>query len=235
MQQKSQKRLLLGWLILLQTLCAGCTFHVTNDIADKLSTADLNKSFDIVPADLAATSKCAKPPTVTVRSVEVRTDDYEVLQNPPAYGVVSPKGMMEAVARYVQDAYKDSGIGLDPASAKVLELKMVDLKSRAGVWSFGSHAEFSLTIPETGYAKVYKADEGAMTGYTASAYAISRVTRQIVDDSIVQDYLLCKNNSSDTLRNSLSDRLEELKSAADKGLISAEEFQTKRKELIQNY
>ena len=68
---------------------------------------------------------------------------------------------------------------------------MIDFKAIAGFWSFGSYFKMGLIIPETEFNKSYEAKDNSGHGYTAAAYAIHTVTRQIIDDPIIQDYLLC--------------------------------------------
>jgi len=99
-------------------------------------------------------------------------------------------------------------------------------------------------IPKTKYVEIYSAKESAMAGPRAVVYAIHRATRQIIDDPVMQDYILCKGEHSDSLNRqkeenatskSLSQSLQELQSALDKGLITKEEYQLKRKTIIEKY
>lgn len=170
----------------------GCTMHVTKDISNKLDPDGLYKTFNVEPRDLSARSKCSAPPTVKIVNAETRTEDFEALQNPPVSGFINPKEMVDRVCLYLKDGFERSRIKGDDQSNKVIQLKLEDLKAIAGVWSFGSYFKIQLTIPETRLTKFYEARDNSGLGHTAAAYAIHGVTRQIIDDPEIQDYLLCR-------------------------------------------
>ena len=48
--------------------------------------------------------------------------------------------------------------------------------------------------PETGFTKFYEARHNSGSEYAAPVYAIHSVTRQIIDDQEIQDYILCRRN-----------------------------------------
>jgi len=170
----------------------GCTMHVTKEISNKLDQDALYKSFNVEPKDLSALSKCNAPPTVKIINIETRTEDFEVLQNPPASGVINPKEMVDSICMYLKNGFERSRIKGDDHSNKVIQVKMEDLKSIAGVWSFGSYFKIQIIIPETKLTKFYEAKDNSGMGYTAAAYAIHGVTRQIIDDPEIQNYILCR-------------------------------------------
>ena len=171
----------------------GCSMHMTKRFADKLvDQDDIYKSFNVSPTDLSQQSKCKTPPAVKIVNRETRTEDFAALINPPSTGVINPREMMDSVCLYLKKGFEKSGIKGDDQSDKILELKMEDLKSKAGVWSFGSYFKVELTIPETKQKKYYEATDSTMNGLTAGAYAIHGVTRKIIDDPVIQDYLLCR-------------------------------------------
>jgi hypothetical protein len=66
------------------------------------------------------------------------------------------------------------------------------MKLTTGVLSFGSYFKTELIIPETGFTKFYEDSENSGGGHTASDYAIHTVTRQIIDDQEIQNYILCR-------------------------------------------
>jgi len=184
--------LVLWFLVLILFVLTGCTVHVTKHISKELNQDKLYKSFNVNPEDLSARSKCNAPPTVKIVNIENRVEDYETLQNPPSTGVINPKEMMDSVCLYLKNGFEKSRIKSDDQSSKIIQVKMEDLKSVAGVWSFGSHFKLELVIPETRLTKFYEAKDNSGHGYAASAYAIHSVTRQIIEDPVIQDYILCR-------------------------------------------
>ena len=203
----------------------GCTMHSTKGISDRLTPGDLYKSFNTKPTDLSVTSKCSTPPMVKIVNIENRTEDFDMLQNPPFYGAINPKEMMDSITLYLMNGFEQSGIKSDDQSKKVIHIKLQDLKSTAGVWSFGSYCKLQLIIPETGFSKFYDATDNSGHGYAAAAYAIHRVTRQIIDDPEIQNYILCKSDIKEVVKDqekekaasiSLTQKLQELQTAYEK-------------------
>jgi hypothetical protein len=232
-------KLMLAAAVLLLPL-TGCTLHITQDVAKRLDVSEMNRTFEVTPADLGARSKCQDRPSVSIVNLESRTDDFNAMQNPPFRGVINPKEMMDAVTSYLGDSYNLSQIRVRPTSTKVLQLKLVDLESTAGVWTFGSSFKTELTIPETGFQKIYEGSDNAASGYTAAADAIAAAARKIVDDPAVQDYLLCSASATGAATQppsgeTLSLKLQELGKAQEQGLITQEEYRLKRKELLEKY
>lgn len=178
--------------VIVLLLLTGCTVHVTKNISDKLNLDELYSTYQVRSVDLSSRSKCKTPPSLKIVNIESRTEEYEALENPPASGVINPKEMMDSVALYLKNGYEQSHIKVDDQSTKILQIKMIELKSIAGVWTFGSYFKIGLNIPETGFAKFYEARDNSGHGYAAAAYAIHKVTRQIIDDPEIQDYILCK-------------------------------------------
>jgi len=186
------KRLLLLAIVFVLFFLTGCTLHITKNISDKLNISELYNAYTVKSTDLSSHSKCAAPPTIKIVNIESRTKDYEELKNPPFTGVINPKEMMDSVVLYLKNCFEQSNIKVDDQSTKVLQIKMIDMKSTAGVWSFGSYFKTELIIPETGFTKFYEASENSGNGLAASAYAIHTVTRQIIDDQEIQNYILCR-------------------------------------------
>lgn len=186
------KKIILLVMVFPLFFLTGCTVHFTNRIADRLNPTELYSAYNVNPVDLSLRSKCKTSPSVRIVNAETRTEDYVALVNPPTTGVINPQAMMDSVARYLGKGFLQSNIKNSDYSSKILEVKMIDLKSKAGFWSFGSYFKLGLTIPEIGLTKTYESHENAGLGHTAAAYAIHSVTRQIIDDPEVQDYILCR-------------------------------------------
>ena len=170
----------------------GCTTNMTQRLSDKLDTAALYKSYGVYPSDLSPRSKCNAPPTVRIINIETRIEDFKMLENGPFTGLVNPKETMTAVGLYLKSGFERSHIRVDERSTKVLQIKMNDLKSIAGVWSFGSYFSMEVNIPDINFTNSFEAKDNAMLGDTAAAYAIHVVSRQVIEDPVIQDYILCR-------------------------------------------
>jgi hypothetical protein len=60
-------------------------------------------------------------------------------------------------------------------------------------WVSEGYAKIELIIPEKNFSKFYEGreDTGSLL-WVALVYAIHGVTRQIIDDPVIQDYILCR-------------------------------------------
>ena len=185
----------IGYLIFFMSsffLLSGCTYHVTKQIAERLDPDVLYKEYKITPADLSKGSKCAAPPAVKIVNSETRNGDYLVLKNPPRTLFINPREMMDGVSTYLKKGYERIGIRIDDRSTKVLQIKMVNLQSIVGGWSFEGRFKMELTIPEIKYLKTYEGMDNAAEGLNAPAYAIHAVVRDVINDADVQNYILCR-------------------------------------------
>jgi len=179
-------------VVLMFAVLQGCAINCTKPMVESLDVDDLYRRFSLTPIDMASWSKCGGPPTVKIENTETRTEDFEALQNPPFRGDVNPKEFMDGVALYMAKNFERSNIRSDAKSTKVLQIKMVDIKTTAGVWGFGSVYKMDLIIPEKNFKKTYEHTDSTFNGYTAAAYAIHGVTRKVIDDPAVRDYILCR-------------------------------------------
>ena len=131
------------------------TFNMTSKISDRLDQDQdvIYKSFNVQPTDLSLRSKCKASPSVKIVNNETRTDDYAAFKFSQQIGFINPKEMMDSVSLYLKKGFEKSHIKVDNHSTKVLKLKMVDLQSRAGVWTGGGYFKMELIIPEKNFSK----------------------------------------------------------------------------------
>lgn len=244
------KRLLLFAIVIVLSFSTGCAraqhrfVKITDKISNKLDISELYKIYNVNSVDLSARSKCEASPTTKIVNVESRTEDYEICKDGPYITyLINPKEMVDSAVLYLKDGFKQSHIKVDDQSTKVLQLKMIDMKFEAG-YSFGSYFKIELIIPETGFTKFYEARDNSMLRDLAGAYPIHTVTRQIIDDPAIQDYILCRAKYSASTKGqkeenvkseSLSQKLQELQTALDNGLITKVEYQLKRKKILEKY
>ena len=184
------------WIVVVLFLTGcGATLNQTRKISDQLNQDQdvIYKSFKVQPTDLSLNSKCNAPASVKIVNIESRTEDYLVYKIAAQTGVINPKEIMDSVCLYLKKGFEKSRIKVDDQSTKVLQLKMADLHSAAGMWTWGGYFKVELIIPGKNVSKFYEARENlAKSAITAATYPIHGVTRQIIDDPVIQDYILCK-------------------------------------------
>ena len=214
----------------------GCASNMTKHIADRLAADELYQTY---PADLSAASKCQKPSTVKIVNMESRTGAYETVEKAVTSEVINPKDVMTAFAAHLENGFQKNHIQIDKYSEKILNVKMIDLKSKSHFYNFDTRFCAEVTIPETGFTKYYEAEENAELAWASAAHAMHKVSRQIIDDPAIQDYILCRTGKADTLKpekeKSFSRKLIELQDALIHGLITKEEYDLKRKELLERF
>ena len=218
----------------------GCASNMTKHIADRLAADESYQTYPVNPADLSAASKCQKPPSVKIVNMESRTGDYETVEKAVTSEVINPKDVMTAFLAHLENGFQKSHIQVDKYSEKILNIKMIDLKSKSHFYNFDTRFCAEVTIPETGFTKYYEAEENAELAWASAAHAMHKVSRQIIDDPAIQDYLLCRAGKADTLmkpdrEKSFSRKLIELQDALIHGLITKEEYDLKRKELLERF
>ena len=217
----------------------GCASNMTQHIADRLIADELYKTYQIHPADLSSDSKCPQPPAVRILNMESRTSDYEAVEKAVTSDVINPKAVMQAFVAYLENGFQKSHVKVDNRSEKILQVKMVDLKSKSRFYNFDTRFCTELTIPETGFTKYYEANDNAELAWDSAAHAMHNVSRQIIDDPAIQDYILCKAGKADTSKidkeKTFSQKLIELQEALIHGLITKEEYDLKRKELLERF
>ena len=110
--------------------------------------------------------------------------------------LIKPKELMDVVSLYLKNGFEKSRIKVDDQSTKVIQLKMVELQW-SSTFRLGGFFKTELIIPEKNFSKSY--EDWGYTGIDYSgtffkphAYAIHSVTRQIIDDPVIQDYILCR-------------------------------------------
>jgi hypothetical protein len=170
----------------------GCSYHVTKQLSEKLDLEALYKEYKVKPADLSAGSKCGAPPSVKIVNTENRTADYVLLKNSSRTIYINPKEMMNGVSSYLQSGFEKSHVKVDDRSMKILQIKMMSLQSITGGWSFEGRFKMELAIPEIHYLKTYEGMDNSADGLAAAAYAIHAVTREVIDDPDVRNYILCR-------------------------------------------
>jgi hypothetical protein len=166
-------------------------------IYDVLDQNTLYESYDVHPIDLSLRSQCNAPPSVKIINIERRTEEYMAFNDHFRKSFIKPKELMDGVSLYLKNGFEKSRIKVDDQSTKVIQIKMIDVRGSAGGNFYSGFFKMELIIPEKNISKTYEESEASFLDrsgilFQASSYAIHDVTRKIIDDSVIQDYILCK-------------------------------------------
>ena len=209
----------------------GCTFHNTKYITEKLQPTELYKSYNVKPANLKAQSKCISPPTIKILNMETREDDHTVFEVPGQTSTINPKELTESVVAYLKYGFKKSKIEIDNNSIKIIQISFKDAKLLKGGWTIGGNIKMKVDIPEIKYSEIYEAEDWSTNTFQAMAYAIHVVTRQIIDDPVIQDYILCAKTSTNENLPVGKSALDILKRRYASGEITKEQFEQMKQDI----
>jgi hypothetical protein len=105
-----------------------------------------------------------------------------------------PKEMTADIIGYMGDAFQRSHVKVEPSSSKKLEISIDKAEMNPGglFGARGGAIDLQVQAPAIGLIKVYSAQEwSAQAGWTTMAYAIHLATWKMIDDPVIQDYVLC--------------------------------------------
>jgi hypothetical protein len=153
---------------------------------------DIYNDYKVQLKDLSPDSKCSTAPSVNIVNTESRTEDFEFFKQGVHTFFVKPREIMESSASYLKVGYGKNGITADDNSTKKIEMKLSGMELLPGMWQIGSKVRIEVNIPGANLSKVYEASEYGQYLYTTVADSIHLITRQIIDDQAIQNYILCR-------------------------------------------
>ena len=224
----------------------GCTFNNTKGITERMQPADLYKGYGVKPLNLKLKSNCKTPPTVNIVNIETRDDDHIIYDPLIAKHAINPKELTSAIIEYLKYGFEKSQIKIDSNSSKIINISFHDAKILSGIWTIGGEIKIKVEIPEKKYSEIFEATDWTMSDFLTPLALVSHVvTRKIIDDPVIQDYILCNSDYVQSMDNrkqkdiittkSLSEKLQDLQTAFDAGLLSKDEYQRMRQRLLKQY
>ncbi len=215
------------------TAVLGCTLHQTQEISDRLQVGDLYEVYGVKPLNLRARSKCPSPPAINIINMEKGEENYIYFHGGGiAPCSVNPKELTNAIVKYLQYGFEKSQIKIENSSSKVIHVSFAYAEWINDLGSMGAKIKMKVDIPEIKYTEFYEAKDYTFAGIpVCMAYAAHAVTRQIIDDPIIQDYILCKNRDSNEGLPVRESALDILKKRYASGEITKEQFEQMKKDI----
>ena len=199
MQSLSSKFIVIFLLILTCSILISCatTANSSRSLAIALRHTDSIGTNNNTLPYLAVRSKCPAPPSIRIVNAETNEKELSFYKWWPDELYVTPKILMDGVVIYMSDAFTRTGIKTDQNSTKVIQVSMEEIKSWYTAWNFSARTKLKIMIPENNYTKIYEHYDSTPQGpQMAAAYTMREITRKIINDPFVQDYLLCANTSA---------------------------------------
>ena len=182
---------IMGFLFMLSS----CAHHQTKAVARDLDPSDLYPMYKTNAIDLKSRSKCPSPPSVKLVNTEARNEDLLIAEIGGHTHYIKPRELTNHIVDYMSDALGKCQVQVDGSSTKAIEVSIdkAEMKLSGPFSARGADIQLKINIPETQYTKIYSAEEwSAQAIWTTMAYAIHIVTWKVIEDPVIQDYILCK-------------------------------------------
>lgn len=189
------KRLLIVCIVfsIIPFTLTSCAFHLTKDVADELQPVDLYRLYNTSRTNMGARSKCPLPPSVNVVNAETRDENYIMWDRGLTKWYINPKELTKHIVNYMKDAFEKCMVKVDTNSTKIIQVSMKKAEFTQGVWAQGADIQLKIDIHDKQYTEVYEAaDNSPKSSMRALAYAIHVDTWKIINDPVIQDYILCR-------------------------------------------
>ncbi len=192
-QYMRQHRFLIGVILLIFIIVlTSCASNHTIQIVRVMNPTELRKNYNTIPPNLASLSKCAVGPSVKVVNAETKNEEMLIYTYWPFYEYISPKILMDGHVEYVNDAFLHCGIIPDQKSTKIIHLALVSTRKYYTLFNFSADTAIEISIPEIKY-KTYISHTDTSPGlFNAIPFTLHVITWKIINDPVVQDYLLCR-------------------------------------------
>lgn len=189
------KKYFIGILLLMIGLAlTACSANHTNQIANQLQPTELIKVYNTIPPNLAKRSKCSSPPSIKIINAEKNEGDHNFYTKGGQL-YITPKELVDSIVIYMSDAFNRTGIKTDNNSTNIIEVSIEKLKVWNKMWVYNSNTQLKIVIPEIKYTKIYDHSDTTTNLYVTVAYDIHEITWKIINDPVIQDYLLCTNKA----------------------------------------
>ena len=176
-------------------MLSSCAHDQTEHIARNLDPSKLYPIFSTNIIDFKPQSKCPAPTSVKLVNAVTRNENIIIIKTSGHTHYIKPTELTNNIMDYMNDAFGKCQVKVDGSSTKIIEVSIDKLEAIGRVFgALGASIQMTISIPEKQYTKTYSAEDwtGLTNEWNVYAYAIHRVTWKIIEDPVVQNYILCK-------------------------------------------
>jgi hypothetical protein len=182
-------------LVSLILIFSSCAYHETKYVARDLDSSILYPMYNTKIIDLKIQSKCPSFPSVKLVNTETRNEDLIVADIGVHTHYIKPNVLTDNIISYMSDAYSKCQVKVDPSSKKIIEVSIdkAEMKPGNGFTANGAFIQIKINIPETEYTNIFSAEDWSPHDVsTTMAYTIHVATLKMIEDPVIQSYILCK-------------------------------------------
>lgn len=217
-------------------LLASCAVNrnFTPWVVRELNPDELNNIYKTKVPNLAAINKCSSPPSIKIINAEASKKDFTFYIVGNINWQLTPNVLINNIVLYMNDAFAQCGIKANQNSTKVIHVSLDKVESNqlVGGWVSTTDTQLKIVIPEINYIKRYEHSETTAQGPPAGvAYNIHVITWQMINDPVIQDYLLCTDMAAKTGLCSGNTALDILKKRYATGEITKDQFEQMKKDI----
>jgi hypothetical protein len=223
--------ILLLMFCLVLTSCGGY-INGTQLIADQLRPNELIEIYNTTPPNLVERSKCPSPQSIRIVNAETNEKDYIIYKFSSLEAYITPKKLVDDIIWYMNDAFNRTGIKTDQNSTKIIQISMEKLMSWYTMLNYSANTQLKIMLPEKKYSKIYeKTDTTPKSVPMAIAYTIHDITWNVINDPLIQEYILCTNENIKDLSPTRETALDILKNRYANGEITKDQFEQMKKDI----
>ena len=179
-------------IVFLLFALSSCAAHMTQEVGSNLRPSVMSAVYQDRATDLRHPSRCPSTPSVSIINAELRDIDYQVRELPGKRWYINPKELAGYIVPYMREAYGQCRVVNDPTSTKVIRLSIQNVVTKIH-WLSGAQITVKIEIPELQLERLFSTEEWTIHGMSqALAYAIHLTTWEVIRDSEIQDYILCR-------------------------------------------
>jgi len=183
-------------LITLMLIGCGAQRTFKEDVARSMRPAEVRFLFGTQPPNLKDKSKCTAGLTVNIVNVEAVNKDVNIVPGAvysPSW-LQNPRELTGYVINFLEENYRQCRVLANPQSRKTLNIsikKVEGIPNSAFKFNSTANLEINVFLPEKNQTTTFYASQSSGDLYWALVYAVHDISWQIINDPIIQDYILC--------------------------------------------
>ncbi len=189
----------LSLFVLCIVMLAGCGAQRTfkEDVNRSMRPSEVRYLFGTQPPNLKEKAKCADEVAVNLVNAETADKDVNIVPGAvysPSW-LQNPRELTGHIVNFLGDNYRQCRVLNNPQSKKTLRIsirKVEGIPNSAFKFNSTANLELDVFLPEKQQTFTFYASQSSGDLYWALVYAVHDATWQVINDPVIQDYILCR-------------------------------------------